>query len=770
MPEPCQEIYLDMNATTKVLPVAAQAALEAMEISFGNPSSSHITGLKAKHLMESTRQLAREVLGAGEATLVFNSGATEGIQTAILSALKEAKRKDLPKEKRILLYGSTEHKAVSEALKHWNHILELDAQLLAIPVDHRGILDLTFIKKHIKNALIVCTMIVNNETGVIQNISELEKVIRQPHSEVLWFVDCVQALGKIKINLSDTTIDYATFSGHKLYALKGIGLLYIRKGAPHTPIIIGGGQESGFRSGTENLPGMASLKAVYEIMVDEDNTTFESPETLASFRDKFVATLKKSFPDVVFNNDFECSVPTTINFSVPRFSSKEMMDLFDAASIRVSSGSACSSQAKRSYVLDAMGLEAWQSESAIRLSFGPAMTEELVNIACERLEEAGTALRQNCMILSDQVDDSEVFGIKGLIQLKQGNACSWLYCDEASRECVVIDPLPALAERIENMVHCRQLILKAVLDTHSHADHQSCRLELQQMLSEFVPKDLRLTDALGWPVQLKNKVSLSDGEKVPYLNLGTQVLAKILQPGHTQDSVAYLLGEALSHALTSSAVRYAFLGDTLLMGTLGRSDFKTSSTELMFESLQKIKNCLGEWTVICPSHDYHNYFVTTLEIECSQNELLAEVLEGKCDQSSFTVLKNKHDKQIIDHQNAEIMCGVYKACDSAVDVGEEINFDQLREWLDNNKQFALVDIREPYEHELHHQKKLGNKEVINIPLTRLAQFVSDRLRQGGDEPVVFMCRSGTRSKLASIALRRLGLQQVTHVMGGYALI
>ena len=205
-------IYLDANATTQVIPQAAAAALSTMETCFGNPSSSHVTGIQAKQIVDDTRQQAKKIIGAGNGKIIFTSGATEGIQTAILSALQNAK-KTLDKNKNYcLLYGATEHKAVPESLKHWNEILEINAELKAIPVNKMGQLDLDFIAKEVPNALMICTMAVNNETGVYQDINLLDQTIRSNNPNISWMVDSVQALGKTNLNLAETSIDYAPFS------------------------------------------------------------------------------------------------------------------------------------------------------------------------------------------------------------------------------------------------------------------------------------------------------------------------------------------------------------------------------------------------------------------------------------------------------------------------------------------------------------------------------------------------------------------------------
>ena len=243
------------------------------------------------------------------------------------------------------MYGATEHKAVPQAIRHWNKLLDVGAEVLEIPVDANGLLDLDFIEKHAVNADMICTMAVNNETGVIADLAAIEERIRRVNTEASWLVDCVQAIGKTQLDLSNTTIDYAALSGHKIFATKGIGLLYTRESATLVPLMAGGGQEQGARGGTENLPGVAAIGAVLETLANSPTRTFADEELLQGFRDRLIAALKKAFPAIVFNTPFDHAVACTINFAVSGFPSKELLDLFDAAGIRVSSGSACGSGA-----------------------------------------------------------------------------------------------------------------------------------------------------------------------------------------------------------------------------------------------------------------------------------------------------------------------------------------------------------------------------------------------------------------------------------------
>lgn len=461
-----QLIYLDANATTPVLPEIAKVVVHTMQVCFGNPSSAHITGVQAKHLMEEARNKGREVIGATSGELLFTSGATEGIQTAIVSALSDyVQQRNKQYAHPVLMYGATEHKAVPNTLKHWNRLLGLNAQILEIPVDSKGLLDLDFIAEHIEQAVMICTMAANNETGVKQDLARLEQVIREGNTQTAWMVDCVQALGKLPLKLSQTTIDYAPFSGHKLYAPKGIGFLYIRSGSPYTPFIAGGGQESGMRSGTENIPGIAALSKLFDMLLDKENSPFNSVAQLEKHRSMLAEAVKTTFKQVTFHHDFALSVPTTLNFSVDHLTSKEVIDLLDAAGIRVSGGSACSSGSSRSFVLDAMNAPDWQSENAIRLSFGPADSEAQIRRACDTLKNLKPILENNCLVVSDSTAPEQEACAVGLTQLRHQGACCWLYVT-TDKQAVIVDPVPELVPRLQRLLDKQGLRCSALLKTY----------------------------------------------------------------------------------------------------------------------------------------------------------------------------------------------------------------------------------------------------------------------------------------------------------------
>lgn len=737
-PDFAVDLYLDANATTPVLPLAQQAAQQVMAANFGNPSSSHSSGLRARAVLDSAHLVAQQVLGAPEGRVFFTSGATESIQTAVLSALhalaerRNASRTEAEALSRhdnhagtdqtlgtttagasainLLLYGATEHKAVPEALKHWNKVLGLGCEIVPIPVNSQGLHDLAFLHQHAPHAALVCTMAVNNETGVISELDKISAALEG--SNALWLVDSVQALGKQALALATTRIDYASFSGHKLYAPKGIGLLYVRPGAPFTPLMVGGGQESAQRGGTENLPGIAAFAAVLQAL-QENNPVFHPHAVLAGFRQRLVAAVRQAFPDVVFNAGFEHTVPTTLNFSVPGLSSKEMLDLFDAAGIRVSSGSACNSnKVVKSYVLEAMGLAPWQTSAAVRMSFGPASTEAEITDACQRILQAGQAIHNACLLLGGaSSDDHSQTPADGLIRLMYDSACSWIAADHEHRCCVIIDPLPELAERIARWVACRDLQVLAVLATD--ASHSPCRAALKQLLLARIPAALQDTNALGWPKvseapapgsqQALHLLHLPNGHDAHALQLGASVLLQL--PGADLNAAAYLLGQCSNSTLAASDVRFAFIGDR----------YADPAERAHLAAL------VSPHTLLLGAHDYSQEFATTLE---------AETLPAS--------------------------------------VREEVNLaaQQIGEFLREHPAAWVVDVREAYEHGMGSASL--NFPTRNAPLSRLPQYLGEWL-QNPQQELLFVCRSGARSALAAACLRRLGHRNSWHLVGGLAL-
>lgn len=520
------ELYLDANATSPVLTAAIAAAHAALEIDFGNPSSSHAAGLRARLILDDARARAHRVLGAATGRVMFTSGATEGIQTAVLSALCAVRERRAAGEPcgDLLLYGATEHKAVPESLAHWNRILGTELTLQALPVDADGRHRLDLLRELAPRTAFLCTMAANNESGVVSDLDGIAAVLEQTGSPALWMADCVQALGKLPLALDRTRIDYAPFSGHKLYAPKGVGILYVRAGAPFTPLMCGGGQEAGQRSGTENMAGIAALGAVLRAL--EEGRTFRTHAQLLAVRERLAAALRAAFPAIEFNTPFEHALPTTLNFAVPGLSGKALLDLFDAAGIRVSAGSACSAaKAAPSYVLEAMALPGWRCANAVRLSVGPLLDDAFVDAACARIARCGEALRRKPLAASPSGD-----GRAGVYHC--GLDGGWLVFDPKGGDCVAIDVPTTQADTAAALLQRHGYRLRAALGAGAAA------------LCAQVD-----ADAGAWPADGET-VRLADGTPASAIRLGRDLLVR--RPGG-----GYLLGAPEDGVLRQARLLFA---------------------------------------------------------------------------------------------------------------------------------------------------------------------------------------------------------------------
>lgn len=766
-----RSIYFDCNATTFVLPSAEKAAIDAMQAIYGNPSSTHQEGLRAKEILDSTRKLAAQVLGTEDPDqIIFTSGATEAIQTAVFSALVHLSTQPKSNKNKIL-YGATEHKAVSESIKYWVKILRLPFEVVELQVEKDGQINLSQLEKQIPHTAFLCTMAVNNETGAIQDLKAIENLLNKNKSDALWLVDGVQALGKMDFSLKDSRINYVSISGHKIYALKGIGFLYVKKDSPFSPIIVGGGQERGLRSGTENVPGVASLSAVLsEILLAKNPQTanqsqFLPTKRLFEYRAMLVASLKKAFPKIVFNTPLENAVPTTLNFSVPAIASLELTGLFDAAGIRVSAGSACSSgSVKTSHVLNAMGIEEWRSGSAVRLSFGMHTALEEIKTGCELIEKCSEVFYKN---LSSEFND-------GVVQLRSGASNSWIITDKKSHSCIIIDPCEPVLSRIENYVKRHELTVVGIIDTHGHGDHTSIRPTLEITLSAHLRKGEKgKTDDLGWPEKSSflTEVTLENKETVAALKLGDDglVLAKLFTPGHTVDSHALLLGIAGSKQLKAKNISYVFCGDTILSGGLGRTDFPVSDPALLYSSLQKMEKVFDmDSSLLCPAHDYDSSFGTSLQIEKTGNELLKNTLKAVLSLKDFVTQKKKTDEALpsLEKDFQGVMCGVTTKC------RENDLFSIKPKDINVTPDTVVIDVRESYEFFFDTDWEfLGlNKPPQNIPLSRTVMLLSELLHKKNPQTkVICICQSGARGLAVVKSLRRMGFANSWNVQGGIAL-
>ncbi|NPE26794.1 cysteine desulfurase [Methanococcoides sp. SA1] len=364
---------MDNAATTKVDDVVAEKVAEVMLTDFGNASSLHDVGKRAKVRLDEAREKIAGYLGCEAKEIVFTSGGTEGNNLAIRGAAKAHP------EKKHIVTSVIEHPCVLETCKD----LEKEGyEVDYVGVDSDGLVSVDEVREKIRDdTLLVSVMHVNNETGVIQPVEDIGMVCRK--RSVLFHTDNVQ--GFLKEELALASVDLMSVSGHKVCGPKGVGFLYVRDGVKISPILTGGGQENGLRSGTENVPGVVGLAAT----VDVD---FKLDEVQAS-RDLIIEGLQK-IKGVKINGSLVERVYNNVNFSVYGIEGEALMLLLDEAGLYVSTGSACASKKlKGSYVLAAMGIDELYLHGSIRMSLGVDVIGHEVEIVSE-IEKAVLKLRE----------------------------------------------------------------------------------------------------------------------------------------------------------------------------------------------------------------------------------------------------------------------------------------------------------------------------------------------------------------------------------------
>ena len=369
-----REIYLDNSATTRVCHAAAEKALEMMTKIYGNPSSLHSKGLDAEHEMQKARQIIADVLGAEKEEIYFTSGGTEGNNLAIIGAAKALKRRG----KRIVT-TAIEHSSVMETMSE----LEKEGfEVIYLTPDKNGVISRDDIASAItQDTILVSIMAVNNETGSVQPIECVHRAIQAANSPALFHTDAVQAFMKMHIKPQKNGIDLMTVSGHKIYAPKGAGALYIRKGVRILPIHFGGLQEKKIRPGTEPCPSICALGAAVEELKNKKEQKKHINDLNTYCREKL-----RQIDDIVINSDENC-LPYILNISAVGLRSETLLHFLEERGIYVSSGSACA-KGQKSHVLRAMGLSDNLTDSAIRISFSGENTKEDIDILIKSLEEA----------------------------------------------------------------------------------------------------------------------------------------------------------------------------------------------------------------------------------------------------------------------------------------------------------------------------------------------------------------------------------------------
>jgi len=349
-------IYLDYNSTTPIDPRVLDAMLPFLQDNFANPSSTHHFGQNINENVKQAREQIADFINAESNELIFTSGATEAINMAIKGVAESYSNKG-----KHIITASTEHKAVIDTCKD---LERKGFEVTYLPVQPNGLIDLAELEKAIRlDTILVSVMYVNNETGVIQPIKEITQLAQEKGA--LFMTDATQAVGKIEIDVKDICIDLLCFSGHKMYAPKGIGGLYVRNKTKLSPQIHGGGHEQGLRSGTLNVPGIIALAKACEIASEEMDLNKRNISTLRKKLENELLKLRNTS----LNGDLNSRIYNTTNICFKGQDANVLIGKMK--SIAVSNGSACSSAVvEPSHVLNAMGLSDDEAFASLRFSFG----------------------------------------------------------------------------------------------------------------------------------------------------------------------------------------------------------------------------------------------------------------------------------------------------------------------------------------------------------------------------------------------------------------
>jgi len=375
-------IYLDHNATTPVCPEALEAMLPFLCENWANPSSGYRFARRAREAVQRAREQVAALIGAQPEEVIFTSGGTESSNAAVRSAVA------LHPERRHLVTCATEHEAT---LRPFEDLAAAGYEVTVLAVDGSGRFDWTAYEAALRpgQTALVSLMWANNETGLIHPVAEAAALAHE--RGILFHTDAVQAVGKVPVDLAATSVHYASLSGHKFQAPKGVGALYVKASARFHPSLLGGGQEGGRRSGTLNVPGIAGLGAAAEAA---GRHLAEDHGALAARRDRFEAELVRRLSGVHLHAAAASRLPGTSNFRLEGVDAQGAIILLDTQGICVSSGSACATGSiKPSHVLTAMGVASRPARETLRVSLAFATTDHELEAALGALEGAVAKLR-----------------------------------------------------------------------------------------------------------------------------------------------------------------------------------------------------------------------------------------------------------------------------------------------------------------------------------------------------------------------------------------
>ncbi len=371
-------IYFDNSATTIPYNEAIDYQCLISKSIYGNPSSLHNLGISAEKCIKNARNILAKSLDVEPSEIFFTSGGTESNNLAIRGYLKSNSNKG-----KHIITSMIEHPSVLEIFSHYS---KNNYSVDFISVDKNGLIDLDKLEARIdSHTSLISIMYINNEVGIIQPIEEVIKIKNKVNKNTVVHVDAVQAFGKIAIKPSRLGIDMLSISAHKVHGPKGIGCLFVRKGLKIHPLLLGGGQESNIRSGTENVGGIAGFGKAIELLNKQD-TIQERFEFVLGLKNYFIKRLESEIQDLIIISSEKAS-PYILNVSFKNIRAEVLLHHLEEKNIYVSTGSACSSKKKiHSHVLKAMGVKPSDIEGAIRFSFSHMNTFKEVDIAIDAIK------------------------------------------------------------------------------------------------------------------------------------------------------------------------------------------------------------------------------------------------------------------------------------------------------------------------------------------------------------------------------------------------
>ena len=379
------EVYLDNSATTKVLESVKDIMVETMTCDYGNPSSMHTIGMKAENCIKAAKSEIASTLKVDEKEILFTSGGTESNNLAIIGTAMANKRSGMH-----IITSCIEHPSVLNTMKF---LEEQGFKVTYLPVDKYGIIDTEVLRDAIcDETILVSVMYVNNEVGAVEPVNEIAGIISEKNPKTLFHVDAIQAYGKYEIRPKKTGIDLMSVSGHKIHGPKGTGFLYIRDKVKIKPIIFGGGQQKGMRSGTENVPGIAGLG---QATADVYKNMNEHSKKMCELKDYFIDELGRIDGAIVNSRKGSDGAPHIVSVSFEGIRSEVMLHALEAENIYVSAGSACASNKPAvSETLKNMGIRKDLLDSTIRFSFSMFTTKEEIDYSILKISELSGKLRR----------------------------------------------------------------------------------------------------------------------------------------------------------------------------------------------------------------------------------------------------------------------------------------------------------------------------------------------------------------------------------------